>query len=552
MLSWVPDVSRIVPEHSIRQLFGTVAVGEKIFRVWGPLTLAALVLTPSSARAGGESEKRVAAPHAVGLPPPPPNVLLIVLDDVGRDKMASFDELNTAPYAPTPRLDALADGGIRFHNVYVNPVCSVTRAAMQTGRYSFRTGMGTVSEVWRLPDSELLLAELLRFGLPPAESYRCGAFGKWHLGDDDPEHAVANGYERFYGFQINVPDHFAWDKIEHDEGSPANSPIPVSAWEPGVIRADSVQWINAQTEPYFAWVCFNAPHQPWQVPPLALLSPATQQELAGLPEGLVAVGNDQRKVFYRAMLEAVDTEIGNLLDGIAPAKLANTMVFVVADNGSEVRVVQPPHNAAHGKPTGYELNIRVPMIVSGPLVAQPVPPGGHSCNALIEAVDIFATVAEITGASTEMAFQHEGLSAPYPEIDGVSFLPLIQQPGGLGQNPWVYSEVFSPSGQNQSPQCLGTQLRAITDGQYKYMKWFQRNPPSVCYPPAYIEEFYRVDVDTEEATNLLLGPLSPEELQILMYLKNQLRSLRPKAGFGHATRPLLPQKALPLPPVSAW
>src|SRR5688572_7705618 len=109
------------------------------------------------------------------------NVLVIVLDDVGSDKLALFDDVDAGPYARTPRLDELASGGIRFHGFYVNPVCSATRALLQTGRYAFHTGMGTNADSYRLPDSELFLAELLRSGFPAERTYRSGAFGKWHI-----------------------------------------------------------------------------------------------------------------------------------------------------------------------------------------------------------------------------------------------------------------------------------------------------------------------------------------------------------------------------------
>lgn len=508
-------------------------------KAWGVVALTALLRTPSAAQA----DERVQAPHAF---PGDMNVLMVVLDDVGPDKMIAFDQVFAPPYAPTPRLDALAAGGISFRNFHVNVVCSVTRAALQTGRYSFRNGMGTVSEAWRLPDSEVLLAELLRTGLPPERAYQCGAFGKWHLGDEDPGHAVANGYNRFYGTLLNVQDHYNWPRIEQDEGSPPNGPLAMTGWNSGVVRADSVQWINAQKGPFFAYVCFNAPHLPWQVPPLGLLSPATRASLAGFSEGQFAVGVAERKLFFRAMLEAIDTEIGHLLDGIDPLKLQNTMIFVLSDNGTEMNVVQAPHDPTHGKPSGYELNIRVPMIVSGPLVSRPIPPGGHECQALVEAVDLWSTIAEITGADENLAFQQAGFSEPYPVIDGVSFLPLIREPGGLGENPWVYSEAFFPSGAYVSPTCLGTQMRAISDGQYKYIKRSQRNVPVTCYPPTYIEEFYRVDVDVEETNNLLLGPLAPGELQILRYLKRELHVLRMGPVTPVPPRPLA-LDPLPMP-----
>src|SRR6185503_8021452 len=70
------------------------------------------------------------------------NILVIVLDDLGTDKLSMFDGNFAPPYPLTPRLDELAGSGIRFTNFYVDPYCSATRACLQTGRYSFHTGVG--------------------------------------------------------------------------------------------------------------------------------------------------------------------------------------------------------------------------------------------------------------------------------------------------------------------------------------------------------------------------------------------------------------------------
>ena len=110
------------------------------------------------------------------------NILLIVLDDVGTDKLSFYGETPPStpaivcpeiapatyvePYANTPRLDGLRQSGILFTNAYGNPLCSPTRACIQTGRYPFRTGMGTVSDAppFKLADSEVLIPELLKNG----------------------------------------------------------------------------------------------------------------------------------------------------------------------------------------------------------------------------------------------------------------------------------------------------------------------------------------------------------------------------------------------------
>lgn len=474
----------------------------------------------------------------IGVPnqlPRAKNVLVIVLDDVGTDKLGFYGETpptvphqpcvvvpptHVPPYAHTPRLDALRQGGILFQNAYANPVCSPTRSCILTGRYAFRTGIGTITNAGtaKLADSEVLIPELLRDGLQgPIQMsglpYKSGAFGKWHLTylAGNESHAVDNGFHRFYGSISNVnglgEEYFSWSKIQHDAGG---SPMPSvsTTWNGTVTSADAKAWINAQTKAFFAYVCFNPPHAPFQVPPQALVSPATWAEVVcwGGFEGAIAGSNDPvelRRLYYRAMLEAIDKEIDNLLGGITPAKLANTMVIVIGDNGTPPAILDtPPHTAGHAKGTVYEWGVRVPLIVSGPLVPTP-PPGGWTSDAIVGAVDLWRTIAAITGADPAAA-------APGVAIDGVSFLPVILDPANdPGPRAYAFSQLFTPIGVPPLPPnqnlCFGVHNRCISDGRYKYIRKQVVKSPVTCDPPSYTHEFYRIVEDREETYDFLAG-----------------------------------------------
>src|SRR5262249_25550319 len=152
---------------------------------------------------------------------PAENFIVIVLDDVGTDKLSIYDGNTAPPYAATPRLNQLASQGIRFTSFYVNPFCSTTRACLQTGRYAYHTGIGGITLTTQDPgglntpgagvnDSEVFLSEFLATAPRP---YASGAFGKWHLTVDyvgsgpgeyfqangKEDHAIVNGYSRFRG-----------------------------------------------------------------------------------------------------------------------------------------------------------------------------------------------------------------------------------------------------------------------------------------------------------------------------------------------------------------
>jgi arylsulfatase A-like enzyme len=454
----------------------------------------------------------------------PKNVLLIVLDDVGTDKIGIFDPDQSAPpYARTPRLDGLAAAGIRFTNVHANPLCSPTRASIQTGRYPFRTGMGANVDAYQLPDSEVFLAELLKNGFPPLRRYACGAFGKWHLAPASTQtlsHAVRNRYDRFYGTMLNAVNHFDWTKVEHDAGS---NPLAIQVsnhWNADVVRADAAAWIRARsTDPFYAYVAFNPPHRKFLVPAFQtqdgreLLSPETRAELGSAQPGDDAVGTQQQELFYRAALEAVDSEIGYLLDDMGPAR-KNTMIFVVGDNGTPESVINAPHDPNHGKGSFYQHGIHVPMIVSGPLVRAPLPPGGHVCSGLVDTVDLWSTIAEMTGAKLD----------PRPAVDGMSFLPMIKNPSAASARQWSFSQLFMPAGPYSSVVDLTEHGRSLTDGDWKYIRTVANHSPG---DPQiqYVHELYRVSDDPEETTDYFEVGMTPEATEAYEILSAQMDAL---------------------------
>ena len=127
----------------------------------------------------------------------PPNILVIVVDDLGIDQM-SFPPFgwNAAPEAPSmPVLAEIASRGVSFRNFWATPECSPSRAAMLTGRHSFRTGVVTAIVDPMLPaiqlhPSEVTLPKLLR----PA-GYVSGMLGKYHLGGGPENTPPGFGFE---------------------------------------------------------------------------------------------------------------------------------------------------------------------------------------------------------------------------------------------------------------------------------------------------------------------------------------------------------------------
>ena len=577
-----------------------------------------------------------------------PNILLIVLDDVGTDKLEVYGESDSASYAQapwcgsllaplsypkTPNLAALAEGqvpglsggGILFGRAYGAPVCQPARACILTGRYGFRNGLGVTDDGGslrkRMSNAEVLLPELLRRGFPAPTSveslrrYRTGAFGKWHVSAlpvcdpvmaSDFAHPVLNGFQLFQGTMGNVGtggsnpgDHYNWTKVTSVPGASELTRYAVGSENligpfqfssqctaPGtllqttthseenftasVTRADAVRWMNAQNDPFFAYVAFTAPHFPYQVPPFELLSSATVAALqdpgnAGGPycpgqtagtasacgtstcTDSTALTANQKRIFYNAMLEAVDTEIGNLLAQMSPDKRARTMVFVIGDNGTPQATVEPLlHDPDHAKGELYELGVRVPMIAAGYMV----PRGAHASDALVHSVDLWRTIAQISGASPSLA-------APLLPHDSRGFQQVLRDPGAPSARTEVFCQGFVQPGAYFptewgpykigctdplvpgvfacEPKNVGLHGRSLSDGQYKLIL-MQTAPGSEVLPPGtqdikptYTEELYDILADPEETTDL--EPLIPGD-PILAAIRDQLRDrLTQLSGF---------------------
>ncbi|HEX6886216.1 MAG TPA: sulfatase-like hydrolase/transferase [Planctomycetota bacterium] len=499
-----------------------------------------------------------------------PNVLVIVLDDVGTEKLEFYGETPPTcpggpcdplfncsapsngcvqPYARTPNLDALRRGGLWFDKAYAMPVCSATRAAIQTGRYGTKTGIGnitsTTSQVgdYSLPNSEILLAELLRDGFQGAAKrsvghpYRSGAFGKWHVTAASPSeygHAVANGYERFYGIIGNVTNHFRFTQVLHDKGSSVltekidgrftTPPYEVDTYQASLTTRDTLAWIQAQTGSFMAYVGYGPPHTPVQVPPASLLSQEMQCELAcaGLaPGNILNVFTEPPallKLVYRAQVEAVDAEIGKLLAGIPAGVLENTTIFVIGDNGTPIfQIDEPPHVANHGKATVFELGVRVPLIVSSPLIPPPPTNDGWRSSALVSAADLWLTIAELTGANAASV-------KPLALLDSVSFLPVITDPLNTGSRTAIYTQTFLPNGVLPLPQpsCYSLNRRAVTDGEYKYIRAQTSVDAAPCGTASYGEALYHLPSDPGEVANLISLGLTPDQQQRLQILSAEM------------------------------
>jgi arylsulfatase A-like enzyme len=162
-----------------------------------------------------------------------PNIVLVIMDDIGIDQWSLFGYGGETP-AATPNIDAIADGGVRFHNMWSMPACSNGRAALFTGRYPFRTNVLTALgnndlANYMVNPNEITLPRLLK-----QRGYKSALFGKFHLGiqSNDPygySMVQALGFDYFDGWLDATGDPSSIDTT-------AGGVSPTGTWSCGFVR----------------------------------------------------------------------------------------------------------------------------------------------------------------------------------------------------------------------------------------------------------------------------------------------------------------------------
>ena len=415
-----------------------------------------------------------------------PNTLVLVADDVGVDAISSYG-LGSNP-APTPNINLLAATGIRFANAQSCPLCSPTRASILTGRHSFRTGVGVAlpNNAPGLDGSEVLLPEILA----PA-GIQTAMIGKWHLGNDlGPLTPTAEGFGTFTGTIGGVvPSYYQWPKVTNGTVQQSTAYVTRDTVD------DALAYVQAATQPWFLMVTFHAGHEPYEAPPSALHT----QTLAGLNPQTTPIP------FFHAMVQAMDTEIGRLLQGLTPGTFANTNIVFLGDNGSSSEVTESPFDPQRAKGSIYQGGIHVPLIVKGPAVV-----GGPRVEpALVHVVDLFATLAAMQGVDA-------AASVPGSvELDSISAMPLLAAPGQPAPRTFSYSQFFAGSTAMTTPD----DTEMMRDSQFEVLRFVRQNG-------TIREEMYDLVVDPWETNDLLLQPLSPTAAAAYRTLRRELAKLR--------------------------
>jgi arylsulfatase A-like enzyme len=328
-----------------------------------------------------------------------PNIVVILADDMGYADAG----VQGCKDIPTPHIDALARGGIRFTSGYVSgPYCSPTRAGLLTGRYQtrfgheFNPGGGKGPKAPGLALTETTLADRLK-----AAGYATGLVGKWHLGAAGQFHPQKRGFDEFFGFLGGAHPYFAEKKASIYRGT---TPVKEKDYLTDAFSREAIAFIDRHREkPFFLYLAFNAVHTPMH---------ATEARLKKF-----ATITDSRRRTYAAMTSAMDDAVGAVLGKLRSAGLEKqTLVWFFSDNGGPTMPTTTINGSSNAplrgsKRTTLEGGIRVPFLVRWPGKL----PAGKVHEEPVIQLDILPTSLAAAGVEVKSEWK----------LDGVDLLPYL-------------------------------------------------------------------------------------------------------------------------------
>ena len=341
-----------------------------------------------------------------------PNIVILLADDMGYADLSCYGSKEVQ----TPVLDKLAKDGMRFTDFYAaSAVCSPSRAALMTGRFSVRAGVYSwihTSHKMHLHRDETTIAELLK-----QAGYKTAHMGKWHLGYDLVDGSGKGPSPKDHGFDHWLATGNNAEPSHHDPNNFVRNGKAVGqikGYSSQVVADEAIAWLEKNTggtKPFFLNLWFHEPHVP-----------------TAAPAHLTQKHSKTASPSYYGSIENMDANIGRVLDKLDAMKLSsNSLVIFMSDNGS----VHGDHGSngifKEGKTTLWEGGIRVPGIMRWPKHIK----AGSINKTPAGIVDILPTICDVAN-----------ISGPKDRtIDGVSLVTLFNGKPLVRNKPlyWFYS-----------------------------------------------------------------------------------------------------------------
>ena len=340
-----------------------------------------------------------------------PNLVVVLCDDLGYGDLECYGH----PHIKTPRLNGLAQSGMRLTNFYsAAPVCSPSRVGLLTGRSPNRAGVydwippsnGAVKRDARnqvhMRRSEITLPQLLK-----RAGYATCMSGKWHCNSmfnspQQPQPSDA-GFDHWFGTQNNAapshenPDNYV--RNGEDVGALEGFSCQLAAGE--AIDWMQSHWDESPEQPFFLYLAFHEPHEP-------VASPSE------LVDEYREAARTEDEAQYFANVANVDRAVGRVLDALEKnQQLERTLVVFTSDNGPETLNRYRRANRSYGRPTPLrgmklwttEAGFRVAGIVSWPGHIE----AGQVSDQVVSALDLLPTFCRLADVEPPAELELDGM-----------------------------------------------------------------------------------------------------------------------------------------------
>ena len=433
-----------------------------------------------------------------------PNIIFIAIDDL--NDWINPIELGGMPGLKTPNFDRLRKMSMSFTNAHIpSPACAPSRVAIMTGVSPGRSGItGWKNPDWRAVPALSSLLTMEQFFKD--KGYQTLAGGKIYHTLAPPRAVVnqseAKGWDYYYPsltvpipFQVRAPEsiispknfkgvqpeYFTWGPI--NLGDEYMADYHIAEWAKHELS-------QKRDKPLFLAVGLTKPHDPWEVPqkyfdmyPLQSV-PDLEIKEDDLEDAFIhgrrplhrfiTDNNQVKKVVqaYMATISFTDAMLGKLLDDLeATGYLNNSILMVWSDHGMHMG-----EKENWEKFTLWERSTRAPMFIMAPGVTKP----GSSTNVPVSMMDMFPTLAELTGEKI-------------PEYcDGESLVPMLKNKS------FVHEPAFTAYLMNEEGGTNSGDGYTIRTNRYRY----------IYYPFINLEELYDHDIDKNEWDNIAYRPAS--------------------------------------------
>ena len=359
-----------------------------------------------------------------------PNIIFILADDLGYGDLGCYGAQNIK----TPRIDQMAQEGIRFTSFYAQTVCGPSRAALMTGCYPLRVAKeGNRMDIHPyLHPQEVTVAEVLRDA-----GYATGCFGKWDLAGHTQtaySHAglpTRQGFDYYFGTPTSN-DRFV-NLLRNEERIEEKADLNTLTRR---YTDEAIAFIRQnRNQPFFVYLPHTMPHTT-----LGVSAPFRGKSQGGL---------------YGDVVEEMDWNVGRILDTIKELALDQRTYVVFASDNGPWWIKKEQGGSAYplrgAKTSSWEGGLRVPCIMWAPGRI----PAGRVCDQIATTMDLLPTLARLGGGRIPVD----------RAIDGHDILAL------------VHGEKGATSPTQAFFYYVHTHLQAVRAGKWKLHLPRPANPP---------------------------------------------------------------------------